>query len=63
MGNDLFLWTDRNNNQHPLSNLQSNDCDFKNPEKFTDIATIDDMELLPIASIFYGPITYEFQVR
>ena len=62
MGNDLFLWTDRNNDQHPLSNLQSNTCDYKNPDKFTDIATIDDMELLPIVSISYGPVTYEFQV-
>ena len=61
MDNDLFLWSDRNNNKHPLTNLQSNNCDFKNPEKFSDVATITQMDLLPIKSVSYGPITYEFQ--
>ena len=46
MDNDLFLWSD---------------CDFKNPEKFSDVATITQMDLLPIKSVSYGPITYEFQ--
>ena len=61
MDHDLFLWSDRNNNKHPLTNLQSNNCDFKNPEKFSDVATITQMDLLPITSVSYGPITYEFQ--
>ena len=61
MDNDLFLWSDCNNNKHPLTNLQSNNCDFKNPEKFSDVATITQMDLLPIKSVSYGPITYEFQ--
>ena len=62
MDNDLFLWSDRNNIKHPLTNLQSNNCDFKNPEKFSDVATITQKDLLPITSVSYGPITYEFQV-
>ena len=61
MDNNLFLWSDRNSNKHPLINLQSNNCDFKNPEKFSDVATITQMDLLPIKSVSYGPITYEFQ--
>ena len=61
MENDLFLWSDRNNNKHPLVNLQSNNCDFKNPEKFSDVATITQKDLLPITSVSYGPITYELQ--
>ena len=61
MDNDLFLWSDRNNIKHPLTNLQSNNCDFKNPEKFSDVATITQMGFLPIKSVSYGPITYEFQ--
>ena len=61
MDNDLFLWSDRSNNNHPLTNLQSNNCDFKNPEKFSDVATITQIDLLPITSVSYGPITYEFQ--
>jgi hypothetical protein len=62
MDNNLFLWSDRNSNKHPLINLQSNNCDFKNPEKFSDVATITQKDLLPITSVSYGPITYEFQV-
>jgi phosphoribosyl-dephospho-CoA transferase len=61
MENDLFLWSDRNSNKHPLVNLQSNNCDFKNPEKFSDLVTITQMDLLPITSVSYGPITYELQ--
>ena len=61
MENDLFLWSDRNNNKHPLVNLQSNNCDFKNPEKFSDVATITQKDLLPITFVYYGPITYELQ--
>ena len=61
MENDLFLWSDRNNKKHPLVNLQSNNCDFKNPEKFSDVATITQKNLLPIISVSYGPITYELQ--
>ena len=44
-----------------MSNLQSNHCNLKNPEKFTDVAIVDQMELLPIRSVFYGPLTYETQ--
>ena len=59
MGEELFLWSDRYNNKHALTNLQSNHCNLKNPGEFSDIATVEEKALLPIQSVSYGPINFE----
>lgn len=61
MDEDLFVWTNRHGMKQPLSNMQSQNCDQKNPNKTSDTAVISQMELLPIRSLWYGPVMFEAQ--
>ena len=49
-------WKDRHGAYHPIPLLGSGNCNWKRPQLETDFGYINDMALLPIKGIRYGPL-------
>ena len=60
--NMVYLsWRDRHGSYHPLPQLGSGNCNWKRARWQEDSGFIEDMSLLPITGIRYGPLDGYYQ--
>ena len=61
MTQDYLSWRDRHGNYHPVQNLGDNNCNWKKPMWEKDVGAIQDLSLLPITGIKYGPLIFDIE--
>ena len=55
----FLQWRDRFGQYHDLTNLNESSCDLKEPVWLSNVATIEDRNLLPVSAVRYGPHKYD----